>query len=382
MGRPKKIIAKKFISDDHISKLQGCWIDESYIKYPVVRENTDVYYIDDSGNEKLLLKFRKDCFTNSLIHNGWNSYKDLAKPSRGRGASAGPIDVNGQYFSKRELVNTNKWSTGYLKPDGKKMKQDLLTKDINEIIIIAKKYNISTENNSKDTIINEIIKKNNGISNMKINNQVASNAIGFYEAQKNLGRDHPCRLTHFTRTNYDNYKNGLPFIEKIDSMFKKLIPESYEKQFNRASQKPHLKISDTSFSTVTINRNFRTALHRDAGDYKEGFGNLTVIRRGKYHGGYTIFPQFGVAVDVDTKDFLAMDVHQWHSNTPIYQSKEDKLFNEQLTPVFKENPDVGTAGIYENYTRLTFVCYLREKILSCPNEIDSKYLTKCEKKKN
>ena len=32
------------------------------------------------------------------------SYKDLAKPSRGRGASAGPIDVNGQYFGKRSLV--------------------------------------------------------------------------------------------------------------------------------------------------------------------------------------------------------------------------------------------------------------------------------------
>ena len=153
-------------------------------------------------------------------------------------------------------------------------------------------------------------------------------------------------------------------------------PESYEKQNNRAEKKPHLKIPGTSFSTITINRNFRTALHRDAGDYKEGFGNLTVIERGKYHGGYTIFPQFGVAVDVRSNDFLAMDVHQWHSNTPIYETKEDKAFNEKLEPAFKDDPEVGTVGIYNKYTRLTFVCYLREKIANCPDEIDERFLTK------
>ena len=40
---------------------------------------------------------------------------------------------------------------------------------------------------------------------------------------------------------------------------------------------------------------------------KEGFGNLTVIERGKYHGGYTCFVNIGV--DVRRGDgFLAMDV--------------------------------------------------------------------------
>ena len=130
---------------------------------------------------------------------------------------------------------------------------------------------------------------------------------------------------------------------------------------NRANKKPHLKIPDTSFSTITINRNFRTALHKDAGDFKGGFGNLTVIQRGMYHGGYTVFPQFGIGVDVRSNDFLAMDVHQWHSNTPIYETKEDREYNETLDTVFKDNPEVGTAGIYNKYTRLTFVCYLREK---------------------
>ena len=321
MGRPKKLIVQKYLTDEETSKLEGTWIDESYMKHPVLRENTDVYYKDDDGNEILLLKFRKNCISNPCKK--WmGPIRTLAKPSRGRGASAGPIDVNSQYWSKRILTDTNKWSTSYMIKDGKQK------------------------------------------SRMKVNNQVASNPIGFYEASKNFCKL-PCRLTHFTRTNYDKYKNGLPFIQRIDQLFKKLIPDAHEKQLIQANKKEHLKIPETSFSTITINRNFRTALHRDAGDFKDGFGNLTVIERGKYHGGYTVFPQFGVGVDVRSNDFLAMDVHQWHSNTKIYETEEDRKFNEQLEPAFKDNPEVGTVGIYEKYTRLTFVCYLREKIVNC-----------------
>ena len=329
MGRPSIIIVNKILSDEESKQLEGQWIDESFLKIPVIRENTDVYYME-KGERKLLLKFRRNCISSPLIRTGWKSYKDLAKPSRGRGASAGPIATDSAYWKKRNLVKTNKWSTGYLKEDG-------------------------TE------------------SKMKVNNQVASNPIGFYESASNFCKL-PCRLTHFTRTNYDKYQEGLPFIQRISEMFQKLIPDSYTKQLAKANLKPHLKIPETCFSTITINRNFRTACHKDAGDYKDGFGNLTVIERGKYHGGYTVFPQFGVGVDARSGDFLAMDVHQWHSNTPMYETKEDILFNQQMDSVFKDNPDVGTAGIYEKYTRLTFVCYLRDKISKCPDEIDSRFL--------
>ena len=209
---------------------------------------------------------------------------------------------------------------------------------------------------------------------MKVNNQVASNPIGYYESSNNFCKL-PCRLTHFTRTNYEKYNNGLPFIQKIDQEFKKLIPESYKKQLDRANLKPHLKIKDTCFSTITINRNFRTALHKDAGDFKDGFGNLCVIERGKYHGGYTCFPQFGVAVNVRSGDFLAMDVHQWHSNTPIYETEEDIQYNKSIDKVYNDNPEVGTVGLDKLYTRLTFVCYLRENILKCDDNIDPQFLT-------
>ena len=332
MPRIKKLIVEKVLTDEQVGELKGQFIDESYMKHPLVQKNIDVYYLDENGEEKLLLKYRKNALSDNDIKLGWNCYKDLAKPSRGRGASAGPIDPENTYWKKRNLVKTNKWSTSYLKPDGTPSK-------------------------------------------MRVNNQVFSNPIGFFAENKNFC-ELPCRLTHFTRTNFEKYNEGIPFLQEIDKMYKKLTPEHHKRQLDRANKKPQLKIKDTAFSTITINRNFRTALHRDAGDYSEGFGNLTVIERGKYQGGYTIFPQFGIAVDVRNNDYLAMDVHQWHSNTEIYETEEDKKYNESIPKAYKDNIEVGTIGIDKLYTRLTFVCYLRENLINCPDKIDPRFLTK------
>ena len=376
MPRPKTLIVKKLFTDEEIAKKEGTWFEESDIHYPIVNTNTDIYRFDDDGNKHLLLKFRKNCVPQELIQLGWDSYKDLAKASRGRGASAGPIATTSQYWGKRKLVDTKKWSTGYLNPKGLELHELYSHFELSALKMKCDELEIKySEDISTEDCIKLLIKKQGGISKMKVNNQVASNPIGFYEAGKNFA-DLPCRLTHFTRTNFEKYNNGLPFIQKIDQLFKRLIPDAHERQLERANLKSHLKIPKTCFSTVTINRNFRTAMHRDAGDFKGGFGNLTVIERGKYHGGYTIFPQYGVAIDLRNNDFVAMDVHQWHCNTPLYETEEDKKFNETMEPVFKDNPEVGTAGIYENYTRISFVCYLREKIAKCPDKIDPRFLTK------
>ena len=381
MGRPRKLVVKKLCTDDEIKQREGTWITEQDIKHPVIESNTDVYWIDDDGVEHLLLKFRKQKIHDKLIKIGWDSYKDLAKASRGRGASAGPIDAESDYWKKRNLVKTSKWSTGYLNPKGNQLKELYDPMDLQEILELCDKHSIvydkkdKPDEYSKESLIQLLISKQGGVSKMKVNNQVASNPIGFYEAGKNFA-DLPCRLTHFTRTNYDRYNQGLPFLKRIDSLFKELVPDSYQKQLTRADLKPHLKIPDTCFSTVTINRNFRTALHRDAGDFKEGFGNLTVIEQGKYHGGYTVFPQFGVGINLRNNDFVAMDVHQWHANTEIYETPEDIQYNETIESDFSDNPEVGTAGLYKKYTRISFVCYLREKIATCPDNVDPRYLTK------
>jgi hypothetical protein len=83
--------------------------------------------------------------------------------------------------------------------------------------------------------------------------------------------------------------------------------------------------------------NFQTTVHTDKGDDIEGFGNLSVIEKGKYTGGETCFPQFGIGVNVRSGDVLFMDVHEAHGNLPIITENDDAK-------------------------RLSIVCYLRKNI--------------------
>ena len=157
----------------------------------------------------------------------------------------------------------------------------------------------------------------------------------------------------------------MPFLTRIDELFQKLEPTAHKKQLALAKQHSMYQIEDTAFSTVTVNSNFRTALHKDAGDFTEGFGNLSVIEWGKYHGGYTLMPRFKIGFDVRTGDFLAMNVHEWHTNSTMYETEEDAKYNQTLPDIRTRDPNVGVAGSNHRYQRLTFVCYFREKLVDC-----------------
>lgn len=378
MGRPKKLVVRSLFTDGEMKEREGTFVSPEDIVHPIITSNTDVYRIDEEGKEVLLLKFRKRKINDTLLHVGWNSYRHLAKASRGRGASAGMISTDSPYWKKRTLVSTKKWSTSYLSPKGNEMKAQLETLTDEDLDRKCVEGAIADKTLTRDEKIILLVQKGGGVSNMKVNNQVASSPVGFYESS-HIGRNLPCRLTHFTRTHYADFVAGLPFLQRIDTLFKELVPEAYQRQRSRADLKPHLTIPQTSFSSCTINRNFRTAIHRDAGDFKGGFGNLTVIERGSYSGGETVFPQFGVGFDLRSGDFVCMDVHQYHCNLPMRETEEQRVSNLSLPKedLFHDNPEVGTAGLYVPYTRLSFVCYLREKIAACPDEkdIDPRYLT-------
>ena len=162
----KKLVVNKVFSDTEMKEMEGTWIDESYIKHPVINDNTDVYYIDDNGDEKLLLKFRKGVITDNELRIGWQAYKDLAKPSRGRGASAGPIDLSGQYWSKRIVVNNQKWMTNYLKPVGKELKEkyDQMTDDELKTIAANTKKNIIKNSKSLNKNRQNAIRLGNAVA--------------------------------------------------------------------------------------------------------------------------------------------------------------------------------------------------------------------------
>jgi hypothetical protein len=322
----RKYEVRKIMSDDEVSKREGTYFDEAAIT-TIIDHDADVYGITADGKRQLLAKFRKGVFSKEITDLAWSAFHRAASASRNRGAAAGPIDTKSEYWKRRDPVKIDKWSAHYMQ-DGK-------------------------------------------ISHMRVNNNVLSSVLGYFESTPFMGL--PCRLTSYTQQYFNRYLQGIPYLEAVSNQFKRLFPGPYAKQLAAVKATGGYQIGDTAFSSLTINRNFRTAMHKDAGDFKQGFGNLTVVERGAYHGGYTLFPQYGIGFDVRTGDFLGMDVHEWHCNTQMYETPEDKELNKQLPLIFKKTAAI-VHGTDVPYTRISFVCYLREKLDDCdPSETAAYY---------
>lgn len=182
------------------------------------------------------------------------------------------------------------------------------------------------------------IRKDGSVSNITIGNKVYSGNVGYMDAGAMV---HYCRKTAFARDYFEQFKEGIPFVEFIDSKYSELCPDHYKKQIAIArGTNQNYRIGDTSFTTVTVNSNFQTAVHKDSGDFPEGFGNLIVYREGDYKGSYFCLPEYRVAIDMQNFDILFADVHSWHGNTPFTDCSDD-------------------------YMRIAFVMYYREYMYKC-----------------
>ena len=302
--------------DSELKTLKGTYLDDGWILHPITRD-TDIF---DSDTGAKVLSFRKLALKDSEVH--LKNFVKLSRPSRGRGPSAGPIDPNSIYWSKKTLIKTRVSATGYLKSDGTPSKMD-------------------------------------------VSNAVFSTPIGYFNKINNLGLDLPCRLSHYTQTHMKQYEESIPYIEQISSMYKQLHTEAYWFQMERAMRRPQFRVGDTPFSTVTVNRTFRTGLHQDKGDYG-GVGCLSVLEHGEYNGGIFMIPAYGIGVDLRRGDVLVADVHQYHCNSEMWTTPEQDARNLRLPKIHKDNVSVGTLGAGTDYSRISLVCYLREKMLECP----------------
>ena len=215
-----------------------------------------------------------------------------------------------------------------------------------------------------DKIDGRIIGKINGskyipiLSNGKLSKTcyslpVNSSVIGFMDRYPRIPY---CRTTAFSQTHFNEYSLCIPYIQSINQVFKKYAPHRYKIQKAMAdSSSQDFIIKDTAFTTVTVNKNFRTAGHKDQGDLKEGFGNLGVISRGKYEGFQTVLPRYGVGLDIEHGDVALFDVHEVHGNT---EPKKISYFE-----------------------RISVVCYYREKMIYCGSKEYELERAKTETKK-
>lgn len=313
----KKIIVSKIMTDDEIKSREGEYFNEDHY-HTIINEDCDVY--SDTG--LLLLKLRKNVIDSELGKQTVLALRNAAKKKHeNRGAAAGELNRNKMARYIGEFVTPGKFRTRF---------------------------------KSNSTGI---------LSKQATSNLSPSNIIGFFDKpDRNLkGKGSQCRLTAFNRDYPELWNKTEPFIQACDNQFKILVPERYKIQKSRAQEVPDFSIKNTAFSTITINYSWRTALHRDKGDLVEGFGNIIVLEdhlnKNAYTGGYTGFPQYGVAANIRHGDFMAMNVHEWHCNTEM-----KPVFNEVFGKWKKKDITNGW-----HYNRLSLVCYLREKMIRCKN---------------
>jgi hypothetical protein len=256
----------------------------------LVKDDADVYKPDGS----LLLRFRKGLLPPSLLKTAQKVLKDAAQSSRNRGAAAGYQDEPPEVWKER--VGQGR---GF-------------------------RY--------------RPIRKDGTLSKSSYAPPVMSGVVGYLDRTV---RYPYCRLTTFGHEHPERLAAAMPLFVEISEAFRRLLPCRWEAQQQRvAATTPAFVFPNTVFSTVTVNRNFQTALHCDKGDLKEGFGVMTVMERPAYLGGYLVYPAYRVAVDVRHGDLLLSDVHEFHGNTA-------------MTPL--------TAS----WERLALVLYYREKLGLC-----------------
>lgn len=193
------------------------------------------------------------------------------------------------------------------------------------------------------------IRKDGSVSNITVGNKVYSGNVGYMDASAMV---HYCRKTAFARQYFDKFTSGIPFVQAVDKLYAELCPEHYarQKKISLATDMNYV-IADTAFTTVTVNRNFQTAVHQDSGDLPDGFGNLCVYREGSFDGSYFCLPQYKVAIDMQNTDMLFVDVHKWHGNTPFRNCSDD-------------------------YMRIAFVMYYREYMVQCKKPSDELHAIK------
>jgi hypothetical protein len=168
---------------------------------------------------------------------------------------------------------------------------------------------------------------------------VLSGIIGYFD--RTPPRFKGCRTTAYARDDVEGWADVQPLLRAVNGVFQAGCPERYAAQLAVVREtNPWWIIPGTAFTTVTVNRNFQTAVHKDDGDLREGFGVMAVLSEGSYDGGYLCFPRYRVAVDVRDRDVLLADVHEYHGNTPL-------------------------VGIEGEYDRISVVCYFREGMIHC-----------------
>lgn len=304
----RRIIVNALMTEADTRALEGTFINFDPSLHRIIDFDADVYHMTADGL-RLLFHYRKGIIPTGMLNKSIEVFKsDAVKASSIRGKAGGAVEPHRVSSNVDHVVSPGKFRTKIVYKDG-----------------TQSKYYVSN----------------------KINSLIA----GYFD-KPTLARKHkvltqdlvPCRTTAFTQKHINEWQSVVPMIQMCDSLYQKFEPETHKEQVTLASLTPSFQIGNTAFSTLTVNYNWRTACHIDAGDYHNGYSVILVAEEGHYRGGYLCYPRFGICVDVRHGDFLLKDPHQYHCNTELYGTNKD-------------------------WTRLSIVMYYRENMQRCQQSL-------------
>lgn len=135
-----------------------------------------------------------------------------------------------------------------------------------------------------------------------------SNILGYFDRPKP-------RPTAFLKNHPTEWGEFLPVVRYINDLYKHYFPDQYKEQAELIKKVPaEFRIDKTIFTTITINKDFQTPPHTDAGNI--GFSLMVVAGNG-YEGGYLKFPEHDIVVECKPGDLVIMSPDEVHTNTKI-----------------------------------------------------------------
>lgn len=384
MSEPKVIVADKWINCEH---LLGKFLDESHYDL-LIEEDCDFYAPNNTlfpgnGEHNIAFKFRKGVYTAEEQRGAYDGLINGATESQNRGLAAGP---------KTETCGGRDWVTDWQMAVLDALTNSSATLDGSDPVqnLIAEKGSFKTESSRGlvwlrnkitsrlepgeqyegffDTWLSKVMKLSSDekvkqanemiecISGTTYATVVNSGIAGFFDRYPRYPYGRVCS---YNSKNPELFELAYPYFHKLDKFFKELLPKRYSVQKSYADRLDNrFRVAgDTVFTTITINKNFRTAAHRDAGDLADGFSNLGVVTNGKdYRGGYLVLPEFRVAINIRPGDQLLIANHTAiHGNTEILPPSDDCCMScvERMSIVcyFRENMKELGSWEYETARR-------------------------------
>jgi hypothetical protein len=361
------LVRKKIDSEETLGSFITCadYADR------IINDDCDLYAESIDGKiseDNVIFRFRKNVFTKEEMDMAYAGLRDAATESQNRGMAAGPrgdqLGAEGRgnrdwvtpeqteilSFLARPLNTFDDGTTiETIREYHKKGSKDETRGQVWLRSTVTKKYpeyhgwfdkwvagihNLSRE----EQIAEAQYVIDNYISETNYAQSVMSGIAGYFDRYPRIPHGRVCA---YNEKNPEKFKLAFPYLNKLNDQFRELLPIRWGNQRREADKlDKRFLVDETVFTTLTVNHNWRTACHRDAGDLHEGFSNICGITgpEGKgWKGAEFLLPEYRIAINLQPGDMLLVNNHGGiHGNDALLGDDND---------------------------RLTLVCYFREKMV-------------------